>query len=61
MRVITFDGYDSIDAVNEPAESIFIECGTVRSSNVVSFENKKKDKEILEAFFEIVNNEIIFD
>lgn len=61
MRVITFDGYDSRVVSNESVESIFIECNQVRSSNLVSFENKKKDKEILEAFIEIINNEIIFD
>lgn len=61
MRVITFDGYDSRVVSNESAESVFIECNQVRSSNLVSFENKKKDKEILEAFIEIINNEIIFD
>lgn len=61
MRVITFDGYDSITAVNESAESCFIECKTITSRNVVSFESKKKDKEVLDAFIEIINTEIIFD
>ncbi|EAC1967636.1 hypothetical protein BHF58_23675 [Escherichia coli] len=61
MNVITFNEIESSIAANDQVDSICIELTTFNQDNVISFESKKKNKETLDAFFEIINTNIIFD
>lgn len=61
MNVITFNEIESSIAANDQVDSICIELTTFNQDNVISFESKKKNKEILDAFFEILNTDIVFD
>ncbi|UIM96993.1 hypothetical protein [Yersinia ruckeri] len=61
MNVITFDEIESTVAANDQVDSICIELTTFNCDNVISFEGRKKNKEVLDAFIEIMNADIIFD
>ncbi|NBJ33156.1 hypothetical protein GE191_05640 [Serratia fonticola] len=61
MNVITFNEIESTVAANDQVDSICIELTTFNCDNVISFEGRKKNKEVLDAFIEIMNADIIFD
>lgn len=61
MQIITFDGYDSEEAVNEPLGSRYVECEFTALNNVIAFDKERQRKATLEAFKEILNTEITFD
>lgn len=61
MNVIAFNEIESSIAANDQVDSICIELTTFNQDNVISFESKRKNKEILDAFFEIINTDIVFD
>ncbi|PHI29434.1 hypothetical protein [Budvicia aquatica] len=61
MNVITFNEIESTVAANDQVDSICIELTTFNFDNVISFEGRKKNKEVLDAFIEIMNADIIFD
>ncbi|MEG9305695.1 hypothetical protein V6S20_05300 [Klebsiella pneumoniae] len=46
---------------NDQVDSVCIEFTTFNYDNVISFEDKKKNKEVLDAFIEIMNTDINFD
>ncbi|VDA92266.1 hypothetical protein BANRA_03788 [Escherichia coli] len=50
MNVIAFNEIESSIAANDQVDSICIELTTFNQDNVISFESKKKNKEILDAF-----------
>ncbi len=58
MNVIAFDEIESSIATNDRVDCICIELTTFNQDNVISFESKKKNKEILDAFFEIINTDM---
>ncbi|HFZ1088909.1 TPA: hypothetical protein ACIJS4_005202 [Klebsiella oxytoca] len=61
MNVITFNEIESTVVANDQVDSIFIELTTFSYDNVISFEDRKKNKEVLDAFIEIMNTDINFD
>lgn len=61
MNVITFNEIESTVVANDQVESICIELTTFNYDNVISFERKRENKEVLDAFIEIMNTDIIFD
>lgn len=61
MNVITFDEIESTLVANDQVESIDIELTTFDFDNVISFEGRKKNKEVLDALIEIMNTDIYFD
>lgn len=61
MNVITFDEIESTLVANDQVDSICIELTTFNYDNVISFEGRKKNKEVLDAFIEIMNTDIYFD
>lgn len=61
MNVITFNEIESTVVANDQVDSICIELTTFNYDNVISFEGRKKNKEILDAFIEIMNTDINFD
>jgi hypothetical protein len=61
MNVITFDEIESTVVANDQVDSICIELTTFNYDNVISLEGRKKNKEVLDAFIEIMNTEINFD
>ncbi|CAH6223007.1 hypothetical protein CWX89_000359 [Salmonella enterica subsp. enterica serovar 4,12:d:-] len=61
MNVITFNEIESTVVANDQVDSICIELTTFSYDNVISFEDRKKNKEVLDAFIEIMNTDINFD
>lgn len=61
MNVITFNEIESAVVANDQVDSVCIELTTFNHDNIISFENRKKNKEILDAFVEIMNTDINFD
>ncbi|EIV9541658.1 MULTISPECIES: hypothetical protein [Klebsiella] len=61
MNVITFNEIESTVVANDQVDSVCIEFTTFNYDNVISFEDKKKNKEVLDAFIEIMNTDINFD
>ncbi|HCT9107708.1 TPA: hypothetical protein OUB95_001227 [Proteus mirabilis] len=61
MNVITFNEIESKAVANDQGDSVCIELTTFNCDNVISFEGRKKNKEVLDAFIEIMNTDIIFD
>ncbi|MEN0578283.1 hypothetical protein AAIG39_04565 [Phytobacter palmae] len=61
MNVITFNEIESTVVANDQVDSVCIELTTFNYENVISFENRKKNKEVLDAFIEIMNTDINFD
>ena len=57
MNVITFNEIESTVVANDQVDSVCIEFTTFNYDNVISFEDKKKNKEVLDAFIEIMNTE----
>ena len=56
MNVITFNEIESTVVANDQVDSVCIELTTFNYVNVISFEDRKKNKEVLDAFIEIMNN-----
>ena len=61
MNVITFNEIESTVVANDQVDSVCIELTTFNYVNVISFEDRKKNKEVLDAFIEIMNTDINFD
>lgn len=61
MNVITFNEIESTVVANDQVDSVCIELTTFNYENVISFENRKKNKEVLDTFIEIMNTDINFD
>ncbi|CCK09804.1 hypothetical protein EHJ14_08575 [Cronobacter sakazakii] len=61
MNVITFNEIESTVVANDQVDSVCIELTTFNYVNVVSFEDRKKNKQALDAFIEIMNTDINFD
>ncbi|RRN89449.1 hypothetical protein D2048_17205 [Morganella morganii] len=61
MNTITFNEIESTIVANDQGDSVCIELTKFNCDNVISFESMKKNKEILDAFIEIMNTDIIFD
>ena len=61
MNVITFNEIESTVVANDQVDSVCIEFTTFNYDNVISFEDKKKNKEVLDAFIEIMNTDLNFD